>query len=45
MGTRAKNAAATDEICEAYDDGEIPIDQTRRQIFDLAGGIGTPERA
>ena len=41
MGTsmRAKNASATDAIWKAYDDGEIPIYQARKNIFDLAGGI------
>ncbi|QIO34332.1 DUF7178 family protein [Bradyrhizobium sp. 1(2017)] len=41
----AKNNAAVDDIWGAYDRGEIPIEQARKAIFDLAGGIGTPEWA
>ncbi|WP_340667879.1 DUF7178 family protein [Bradyrhizobium ottawaense] len=41
----AKNNAAVDDIWGAYDRGDIPIDQARKAIFDLAGGIGTPEWA
>ncbi|MEY9397951.1 hypothetical protein ABIF66_008770 [Bradyrhizobium japonicum] len=41
----AKNNAAVDDIWGAYDRGDISIDQARSAIFDLAGGIGTPEWA
>ncbi|QOG21371.1 hypothetical protein [Bradyrhizobium sp. SEMIA] len=41
----AKNNAAVDDIWGAYDSGNISIDQARKAIFDLAGGIGTPEWA
>ncbi|SFV19421.1 DUF7178 family protein [Bradyrhizobium arachidis] len=39
----AKNATAVDDIWKAVDRGELSVDQARRAIFDVAGGIGTPE--
>ncbi|MET3995984.1 uncharacterized membrane protein (DUF485 family) [Bradyrhizobium sp. S3.9.2] len=41
----AKNNAAVDDLRRAYDRGDISIDRARKAVFDLAGGIGTPEWA
>jgi hypothetical protein len=41
----ARNATAVDDIWKAHDRGEISLDQARDAIFNLAGGIGTPEWA
>jgi hypothetical protein len=41
----AKNGAAVDDSWKARDRGELSLDQARDKIFDLAGGIGTPEWA
>lgn len=41
----AKNAQAVDDIWRAVDRGEITAQQARDAIFNLAGGIGTPEWA
>jgi hypothetical protein len=41
----ARNATAVDDIWRAHDRGEITLDQARDAVFNLAGGIGTPEWA
>jgi hypothetical protein len=41
----ARNATAVDDIWKAHDRGELSLDQARDAIFNLAGGIGTPEWA
>jgi len=39
----AANAKAVDDIWRQVDAGRLDINQARDQIFNLAGGIGTPE--
>lgn len=42
---RSKNASKVDDVWKAYDRGEISINKARKQIKDIAGGIGIPSWA
>ena len=42
-GGKVSNPDAVDAIWSLYDAGQITAQQARDRIFDLAGGIGTPE--
>lgn len=42
---RSPKAGAVDDVWKAYDRGEIGLDDARDTIFNLGGGIGTPEWA